>query len=83
VLIDISRKMPDTERKSSVLGRQSAETIEKISQELNTGLSPKALTAIVDLLTQGYSPESIVSLINESYREKSNILDLREGERRK
>ncbi len=49
------------------------EIISKISQELNTGLDSKALKAIVDLLAQGYSPESIVTLIQGIQREKMSI----------
>jgi len=56
-----------------VPGRSSMDLISKISQELNTGFDSKCLTAIADLLAQGYSPESIVSLIQGIQKEKANI----------
>ena len=65
--------MSEGDQKQFAPGRLSMEIITKISQELNTGLDAKALTAIADLLAQGYSPESIVSLINGIQREKKNM----------
>lgn len=60
--------MSEEDRKQFA-GRLSMDIISKISQELNTGLDSKAMEAIVDLLAQGYSPESIVSLIKGMHRE--------------
>lgn len=39
------------------------ELVKELSIRLDTGLSPPALEAIVDLLQQGVSPDAIVAVI--------------------
>ena len=46
------------------------EAVERISKELNTGLTREALVAVVDLLDAGVSSDAIVAIIHECYNRK-------------